>query len=95
MEESNAFLKMILPRMVDDALRLTLDVIYPQKKKLAFLQQQLQNKQEALKKAEKEKEKKEQAKQKEDKKEKAKSEDKKEKAKAEDKKEDQAKKEET
>ncbi len=38
MEESNAFLKMLIPRMVDDALRLTLDVLYPQKRKAAALQ---------------------------------------------------------
>lgn len=29
MEESNAYLKMLLPRMVDDALKLTLDAVFP------------------------------------------------------------------
>lgn len=34
MEESNAFLKMLLPRMVDDALKLTLDVVFPPKRRV-------------------------------------------------------------
>jgi D-alanine-D-alanine ligase-like ATP-grasp enzyme len=32
LEESSALLKTLIPRMLDDALKLTLDVIYPPKK---------------------------------------------------------------
>ena len=33
LEESSSLLRILIPRMVDDALKLTLDVIYPPKKR--------------------------------------------------------------
>ena len=33
LEESSTLLKVLIPRMIDDALKLTVDVIFPQKKK--------------------------------------------------------------
>lgn len=34
LEESSNLLKILIPRMVDDALKLTVDVLFPPKKKL-------------------------------------------------------------
>ena len=33
LEESSSLLRILIPRMVDDALKLTLDVVYPPKKR--------------------------------------------------------------
>ena len=35
-EESSKILRVLLPRMIDDALRMTLDIIFPRKKKKEF-----------------------------------------------------------
>ena len=36
LEESSGLLKMLIPRMIDDALKLTLDQVFPPKKKQPF-----------------------------------------------------------